>query len=337
MLAPKPFLKLSPKALDQFARSMYASSDPAHVRPDRALRWWGRAAAGPAMTVGVVLGAGGPLGWAYHLGVVEGVRDAIGRNPADANRIVGTSAGGAIAATLLTGVSTDAAIEMITSPPSAEDHERMRSVGAGALRSPLQALRPVAPALARRVRDVGLTTALVGLLPAGLFPTVMLRKFAATHEWPPQLWVPSVRLDDGKTVVFGRDQTPATLGDALEATSAVPGLFQPKVIDGARYVDGAVASSTHAETLVPEAHDVVLISAPTARAGSGPIRARARRALSREAAALRSTGSRTLVLVPNDRVLAAAEGFPRRRPEAAGVIVEEARRQTVAAFAERQH
>lgn len=81
-------------------------------------------------------------------------------------------------------------------------------------------LRPVAPGLIRNASHVGLATALVGLVPAGLFPTLMLRRFAASHEWPSQLWVSSVRIDDGHTVVFGPDVIPATLGDALEATFA---------------------------------------------------------------------------------------------------------------------
>ncbi len=284
------------------------------------------------MRVGVVLGAGGPLGWAYHLGVVQGVRDAIGREPANADRVVGTSAGAAIAATLLAGTPTEEVIELISSPPSDADRAQMRSIGTAVWRHPIRTLRPVAPSLILCVRHVGIVTALAGLLPAGLFPTVMLRQFAATQEFPAQLWVPSVRLDDGRTVVFGRDHTPATLGDALEATAAVPVLFQPKTIDGARYVDGAVASSTHADTLVGEQLDVVLISAPSARSGGGPLRMRARRSLENEDQLLRASGAQTRILVPSDQVLEAAEGFPRKRLEAAADIVEAARRQTVAAF-----
>ncbi len=287
------------------------------------------------MTVGIVLGAGGPLGWAYHLGVIQGVRDAIDREPADADRIVGTSAGAAIAAALLTGVQTEEVIEMISARPSDSERDQMKSAGIGLLRNPLQTFRPVAPGLARCVRHVGVATALVGLLPAGLFPTLMLRKFAATQQWPSQLWVPSVRLDDGHTVVFGRDHIPATLADALEATSAVPGVFQPKVIEGSRYVDGAVASSTHADIVIPESHKVVLISAPMAKPGGGLIRARSRRILAREADAIRADGSRTLLLIPDERVLAVADGFPRHNPEAAVDIVNAARLQTVAAFENR--
>jgi len=78
--------------------------------------------------------------------------------------------------------------------------------------------------------------------------------------------------------------------------------------------------------------DVVLISAPTARPGRGFIRARARRKLESEERMLNESGKRTLVLVPNEAVLEAAEGFPRRRSEAGVNIVEAARIQTVAAF-----
>lgn len=285
------------------------------------------------MTVGVVLGAGGPLGWAYHLGILEGVRDAIGREPANADRIVGTSAGAAIAATLLTGTDTNDVLKLISTPPSDEDRDRMLAVGGQALRNPLRAMRPLAPGLIRNVGQVGPAAALVGLLPSGLFPTLMLRRFGDDVPWPPQLWIPSVRIDDGRVVVFGRDDIPITLGDAIEATSAVPTLFQPKVINGARYVDGAVASSTHAETLLPESHDIALIAAPMARPGRGPIRARARRALARETEALQTNGTRTIVLIPDSTVLAAAEGFPRSRPDAGADIIEAARKQTIAAFA----
>lgn len=288
------------------------------------------------MSVGIVLGAGGPMGWAYHLGVIQGVRDAIDREPANADRIVGTSAGAAIAATLLTGTPTEEVLQLITTPPTGEDQEQMRAAGAGVLGNPLKALRPVAPGLIRKATQIGPTTALVGMLPSGFFPTVFLRKFAADVPWPSPLWVPSVNIDDGCVVVFGRDPVPATLRDAVEATQAVPALFQPKVIDGARYVDGAVASSTHADLLVPEALDVALIAAPMARPGRGPIRVRARRALETEAQRLRDNNTRTLILIPNDQVMAAAEGFPRSRPSAGAEIVEAARRQTVAAFNELQ-
>ncbi len=116
--------------------------------------------------------------------------------------------------------------------------------------------------------------------------------------------------------------------------TAVPGLFTPKVHDGHRYVDGAVASATHASILAGEDLDAVLISSPMTRAGRGPIRGRARRQLSAEVATLHANGIRTIVVTPTTDVVAAAEGFPRRNPESGAAIVAAARDQTISAFAD---
>ena len=200
------------------------------------------------MKVGIVLGAGGPVGWAYHLGVLEGVRSTLGHEPGQAARLVGTSAGGAVAASVLAGSSTDDVLRAITAPLTPEQREEM-GVAFRRTRRPWRLLRPQAPRLIRRGGVVGL----VGLLPAGLFPTAPLRRFptAGLDGWPERLWMPAVRLDDGELVVFGRDRTDIAVSDALEATSAVPGMFQPKRIGNERFLDGAVASATHADLLDP--------------------------------------------------------------------------------------
>ena len=285
------------------------------------------------MTVGLVLGAGGPLGWAYHLGVLEGVRAALGHEPAGAQRIIGTSAGGAIAASLLAGASSDQVLDAVTTPPSEEDLARMREAAAS-LRKPWRRFRPLSPGLLLRLGRSGGLTSLIGLLPAGVFPTSGLRRFPihGLDGWPDPLWMPSVRIDDGRLVVFGRDRDDVDIADAIEATAAVPGMFQPKVIDGARYIDGAVASATHADLLVDEGHEVVLVSSPMTRPGRGLVRARAQRQLDREVAQLHGAGTRTVVLCPDEQVMRVAEGFPRTNPGAGHDIVEAARDQAIAAF-----
>lgn len=47
-----------------------------------------------------------------------------------------------------------------------------------------------------------------------------------------------------------------TVRDAIEASCAVPFMFQPKAIGDERYIDGAVASGTHADTLVADGHEL---------------------------------------------------------------------------------
>jgi predicted acylesterase/phospholipase RssA len=119
-----------------------------------------------------------------------------------------------------------------------------------------------------------------------------------------------------------------TIRDGIEATCAVPLLFQPKAIGDERYIDGAVASGTHADILVGDEHELVVVSAPMSRTGGGWVRNRARRQLRAELASLQRAGCRTIVLIPDDDVMRAAEGYPRRNREARSTIVEAARNQT---------
>lgn len=285
---------------------------------------------GTAPGFGLVLGAGGSLGWAYHLGVLEGIRTVLGTEPARADRIVGTSAGGAIAATLMARATTDEVLDAIVAPLTAAQRERMGAIHRRTRRRPWRFLRPQAVGLLRRGGGIGLA----GLLPTGAFPTSTLRRFPtgeADSPWPERLWLPAVRLDDGEVVVFGRDRTDTPIVDALEATSAVPALFQPKTIGPHRFIDGAVASATHADLLVPFALDTVLVASPMTRPGRGLVRRRARRQLRVEVARLAAAGTSVVVVEPDEAIMAVADGYPRHTPDAGPRIVEAARRQTVEA------
>jgi NTE family protein len=55
--------------------------------------------------IGLVLGAGGAVGHAYHSGVLAGLAEATGWDPRDAEIVVGTSAGSVVGALLRAGVS----------------------------------------------------------------------------------------------------------------------------------------------------------------------------------------------------------------------------------------
>lgn len=142
------------------------------------------------MSVGIALGAGGPLGWAFHLGVLDGIRDALGVNPAEAQRVVGTSAGGAIAASLLGGADTDTVLGSIAQPMSEEDQAEMRRAMAGRKTGWRRLLiRPQAPLTALKRLPTAPITAAVGLMPGGVFPTYPLRRFPVDAEagWPESL------------------------------------------------------------------------------------------------------------------------------------------------------
>jgi NTE family protein len=111
------------------------------------------------------------------------------------------------------------------------------------------------------------------------------------------------------------------------ASCSIPGWYEPAVIDGRRYVDGGVRSSTSLRSLAQAGLDEIYVLAPMASVvPDRPARTTERlerrvrrlvtRTLLREAEALRAGGTRVTVLTPGPEDLAAM-GFnlmdPRRR------------------------
>lgn len=287
------------------------------------------------MRLGIVLGAGGSLGWAFHLGVLEGIREVTGQGPDDAALVLGTSAGGAIGASALSGAGSEQVLDAIGAPLSPEQQAEMQAIRSNRRPWYRRILQPQSPSMVRRGGLVGLA----GLLPEGVFPTVPLRRFptAGLDGWPSSLWIPSVRLGDGALVVFGRDRLDVAPADAIEATSAVPFLFRPKQIGSDRFIDGAVSSATHADLLAPFALDAVVISSPMTRPGRSwrpaPVRWRAARQLAAEAATVSASGAAVTVIEPDEEIMTIAEGFPRSRPEQGMPIVAAAKERTVSLLA----
>lgn len=272
----------------------------------------------------MVLGAGGVSGWALHMGAAaELARRGLALDAVE--RVVGTSAGAAIAAAVLGGVDPVEQVDRVLRPPSDEEQQRYRRELVAANRS--RSWAPAAPRLllaAVRGR-VGPGVAWAGLAPAGLFPTRSLTTLDGLdgHDgWPARLWVPAVRLGDGARVVFGRDRTDVTVPDAVAASQAVPLMFRPHEVDGERFVDGAVWSSTHLDLLVDDPPDLAVVLAPMCRPGGGPGRRLARAAWRREVAALRGSGVVVAAARPGPGFDDRYGGFPRRRPELRDELVD---------------
>jgi NTE family protein len=250
------------------------------------------------LRVGLVLGAGGTAGEAFHRGVVRAMDD-LGVDARAADVIVGTSAGALVAASLRRYAPA-------RPPPAAPRTGR---------RAPSQ--RGLLLDLARRPRQ-GLNALLLrpefttGRLDVG-FIAEQLRRIHGT-AWPaPELWIVAVRRRDGRRVVFGRPGAPVTdLGSAVAASCAIPAWFTPIQIDGVQYIDGGVYSPTNADLLAGWDLDLVVVSSPmsvdvrSARPRVDlPVRLRFQQLLRGETWTLRRHGLRIVTIEPDTATLQA--------------------------------
>jgi NTE family protein len=271
--------------------------------------------------IGLVLGAGGATGGAFHAGVLAALETATGWDPRTADIILGTSAGSIAGAMLRAGFSTaDAAARLSGAPLSPEGAARFRAAGLRTGPPPAAGrpgarswLSPSAPAVlvaaARRPWAVRPMAVMAGLIPAGVVPTTVISDNVGAllgDQWPAaSLWVAAVCLDDARLVVFGQEgagSPPATPGEAVAASCAIPGWFAPVRIGDRRYVDGGAHSLTNLSRLSGAGLDLVVVSAPLGRAGrrgyNGAIRQAARVQLAMEAEVLRRRGVPVVAFQP---------------------------------------
>ena len=190
--------------------------------------------------IGLVLGAGGATGGAFHAGMLAALVEGTGWDPRQADIILGTSAGSVSGAMLRAGFSgADLAARLENRPLSPQGAALLQSMGLppGA---PPGAERPGAPsraapanpaillAAARRPWAVRPMSVIAGLIPEGVVSTSMISHAVGAmlgERWPAQpLWIAAVRLDDARLVVFGRSGAPAaTPAQAVAASCAIPG------------------------------------------------------------------------------------------------------------------
>lgn len=289
----------------------------------------------------VVLGAGGPRAWPFHAGVLDILAES-GLPAGSAELLIGTSAGSAVATATRFGATPDDLVRFITTPPDPEDRRRWQAANPKGWDRVRQA-RPRAPHLARAAlpggRGPGVAAA--GLLPSGVVSGEFLQRLPSVPldaPLPPGLWVPAVRLDNGSTVVFGRDpHPPLSASLAVQASSTVPWVFRPVAIEGVDHVDGACDSPTHAGLVLDAVTrpDIVIVSSVMSRPGRRPGRVMARRRLADEVARLRAAGIVVVVVEPDADTAALMDSFPGQVDNArarAELIRDHARRAALAAL-----
>ena len=316
-----------------------------------------RDAARRAPRVGLVLGAGGILGSAWMVGALSALAARLDRPLGEVDLVIGTSAGSVLAAALRCGMDVpellahqrgvdpaDSADRRPEDLPEMRAIDRESGEGFPPLPLPLLGSPRLLVAAATPPWRMNPVIAASGLLPRGrgrmgslvrMVDVLQARIGITADGWVPgaPLWVVAVDYDSGRRVVFGRPGAPpSSVADAVLASCSIPGWFAPRTIDGRRYVDGGVASSTSLGLLArPGAPDLVevYVLAPLAShdydRSLDPIvgvergvRRLITRWLDAEVEAVRATGARVTVLLPRATDLLAMGANlmnPRRRAQ----------------------
>jgi predicted acylesterase/phospholipase RssA len=244
-----------------------------------------RRARSPARSpVGLALAGGGPFGAIYEIGALMALEDSL--EGIDLNALhcyVGVSAGSFLAAALANGNRVEAIYRMFIE----------EGQGQGAL-TPGIFMRPAFREYGRRARilpgllarsawryftrpfSAGSLEAFAALgraIPTGIFDNEAIHEYLEEVFTQPgqtndfrklrrRLFLVATDLDSGRVVSFGRpgrDDVP--ISKAVQASSALPGLFPPVEIGGHHFVDGALKKTLHAsEALDAGARLVICIN-----------------------------------------------------------------------------
>ncbi|MCP3853531.1 MAG: patatin-like phospholipase family protein [Actinomycetia bacterium] len=268
------------------------------------------------MTFGLVLGAGGLVGIAYHAGVLAALEDVTGIVPNDAELIVGTSAGSVVGAHLRMGRSTDELYDLARAHPDVQAVERGDDMFQRAWRTPVGLVRRgigsafvVGRSLVRFPMP-RIPAELRSMFPGGFYAVdgddpMLAERLPA--RWPEEaLWLNAVDIRTGRRVVMGRAADPQeTLQQAVLASCAVPGWYQPVRVGGRTLVDGGVHSTTNLDLAAKAGCRFIIGSVPMGfdpSANHKPVRLIGRRFPNRsveaEIVAARGQGAQVLLFRP---------------------------------------
>lgn len=256
--------------------------------------------------VGLALAGGGPEGAIYEIGVLRALDDALdGVDFNDVRVTVGVSAGAFVGASLSNGISTAQLVRSVVGDEPTDHPFRpelflspaFREYARRGLQIPLLVYDALRSVIDDPKGSSGIMSALVSrlgrALPVGVFDNRPLRTYleamfrvdGRTNDFRQlrnPLYVVATDLDSSETIVFGSegaDHVPISL--AVQASTALPGLYPPVEIEGRHYVDGVLNKTVHASVAFGHGAGLVLCVNPivpvdTARAVADGVMRRGR-------------------------------------------------------------
>ncbi len=235
--------------------------------------------------IGLALAGGGTQGAVYEIGVLQALDEVLeGVDFNDLHVYVGVSAGSFIAANLANNLTAAQMCRAIVKHQPGEHPFVSETFFAPATRELVGRLRSlpglVAGALWSYVRNpldhslMDSMTALGQALPVAVFDNDRIREYleriysikGRTNDFRKlgkHLVVVAADLDSGQAVRFGEpglDDIPISV--AVQASTALPGLYPPVEMDGRHYVDGVLLKTMHASVALDAGAKLVLCVNP---------------------------------------------------------------------------
>jgi NTE family protein len=246
--------------------------------------------------VGLALAGGGVIGGMYEVGALAALEERINGVGRGFDVYVGCSAGSVVASLLANGVRAGEIFRILDEDlPDALNFRRHAVFAPDAFRHAATRFGQLVWVFGKNLRNA-LRTSIPDMLaqaerdlPAGFFTLAALERFVregfATRgltnnfgRLPRPLLIPAIDLDRASRVVFGKDGlVDVPISQAVAASSAIPGFFEPYTIQGCDYVDGGVGFTGHADLAADDGVDTVFIVnplVPTMLEGAMPIRLR---------------------------------------------------------------
>jgi NTE family protein len=240
---------------------------------------------GARRSIGLALAGGGPGGAVYEIGALRALEDAL--DGLDLNALdsyVGVSAGAFIGACLANGLTpTQLARGIVKTEPGEHPFipENFFVPAYGELTKRLAMLPTLVPRVLREMtrlseeqRPLDALVRFARALPVAVFDNEAIRRYLEHifsikgrtddfRELPHRLTVVASDLESGRPILFGRDGwDDVPISRAVQASSAVPGLYPPVVIEGRYCVDGVLLRTVHASIALEDGVDLLLCVNP---------------------------------------------------------------------------
>lgn len=244
-----------------------------------------KAPEGSRHKIGLALAGGGPLGGIYEIGALIALNEALeGVDFQEADVYVGVSAGALVAALLANGIAPEQMARVFIHPHRGDPYL-----------SPVLFMQPAYREYVRRVMSIpGLLAGstlnflsnpfrnsflesynrLTRAIPTAIFDNRPIEKFLAdmfstrgyTNDFRKlqrELYVVAVELDTGQSVKFGAPGAAhVPISRAVQASTALPGLYPPVKVGGRHFVDGALKRTLHASVALEAGVDLLFCVNP---------------------------------------------------------------------------